>query len=176
MCPMEHDDKKYIRKVQTSVTNFLHYENEYLFLKRNANKRIDPNKLNGIGGRVEPGEDYLAAAIRETEEETGYIVKNEDIKLTTIGKLEGGYSEDWVMCFFKIKVHNKKIPHGHTTEDGEFLWLSENEIFSSAYELVDDLNYVLKDIINNNELTFFNAQVNSEEKIEHINISKLGSL
>ena len=111
-------EDKYIRKVQTSVTNFIYCGDYYLFLKRNPNKRIDPGKLNGVGGRLEPGEDYFAAAIRETKEETGYDVAPEDVKLTGVVKLEGGYDEDWVMCFFKIKVPNKKIPIGTKTNDG----------------------------------------------------------
>jgi hypothetical protein len=48
------DDDKYIRKVQTSVTNFIYCGDDYLFLKRNLNKRVDPGRLNGVGGRLEP--------------------------------------------------------------------------------------------------------------------------
>ena len=73
------DDKKYRRLVQTSVTCFLYHGDDYLFLKRNLSKRIDPGRLNGIGGRVEPRENYLDAAIRETKEETGYQVSVDDI-------------------------------------------------------------------------------------------------
>lgn len=134
------EEEKYLRQVQTSVTNFLYCGDEYLFIKRNLNKRIDPGRLNGIGGRVEPGENYLEAAIRETEEETGYKVTPEDIKLSAVAKLEGGYKEDWVMCFFKIKVPHKNIPLGNKTEDGDLLWINKDEVFSSEHELVDDLN------------------------------------
>lgn len=168
-----HSEDTYIRKVQTSVSCFLYCGDEYLFLKRNPNKRIDPNKLNGIGGRVDPKEDYLAAAIRETAEETGYVVSASDCQLCTIGKLEGGYAEDWVMCFFKIKVPHKNIPLGTETDDGTLMWIHQDKVLDSQYELVDDLNYVFKDIIKGDNILFFNAQVNNQEKIESINLSRL---
>lgn len=163
----------YIRKVQTSVTNFLYNGDEYLFLKRNLNKRIDAGRLNGVGGRVEPGEDYLQAAIRETEEETGYAVKADAIRLAGVVKLEGGYDEDWVMCFFKIKVSDKNIPHGCKTKDGELLWLHKDKVLDSEYELVDDLNHCFKDIVAGDRMFFINAQLGNDQKIYQASISRL---
>ncbi len=166
------DEDKYIRKVQTSVTNFLYNGDDYLFIVRNKNKRIDPGRLNGVGGRLEPGEDYMAAAIREIEEETGYKVAPEDVRLAAVGKLEGGYQEDWVMCFFKVKVPTKQVPIDTHTEDGDLIWLNKDEIFDSEYELVDDLNYCLRDIIEDSGLVFFTAKVGDDQKIYEISISK----
>ncbi|OGK19211.1 hypothetical protein A3D80_02200 [Candidatus Roizmanbacteria bacterium RIFCSPHIGHO2_02_FULL_40_13b] len=166
-------EDKYIRKVQTSVTNFLYCGDEYLFQKRAANKRVDAGRLSGVGGRLDAGENYLESAIRETEEETGYTVKPEDCTLAAVVKLEGGYSEDWVMCFFKIKVSSKEIPIGNKTDDGELLWLHKDKVLDQGYELVDDLNYCFKDIVEGDQLLFINAQLNEHEKITNISISKL---
>lgn len=157
-------EEKYIRKVQTSVTNFLYCGDEYLLVKRASNKRIDPNRLNGIGGRLERGEDYLSAAIRETEEETGYKVGYDDIQFLGIVKLEGGYEEDWVMCFFKIQVNSKLIPHPDKNE-GEFMWVHKDTIMDTPYEFVDDLTYTMKDIIDSKNIFFQTAQLNEKEKI-----------
>lgn len=163
----------HIRQVQTSVTNFIFHGDEYLFLKRKDNKRIDPGRLNGIGGRVDPGEDYLAAAIRETKEETGYDISADKIQFCGVVKLEGGYKEDWVMCFFKIKVDTKKIPHGFETEDGKLIWIHKDKVLDSEYELVDDLYYCFKDVIEGKEIFFINAKLGDDEKIYDIKISKL---
>jgi len=95
---------KYINPTQTSVTNFVVCNDKWLFVKRSPNKRVDPNKLNGTGGRLEPGENYVQAAIRETKEETGYSVTEKDLELAGVVKLHGGYTEDWIMCFFRINV------------------------------------------------------------------------
>lgn len=167
------EEEKYIRKVQTSVTNFVHCGDEFLFLKRSANKRIDANRLNGVGGRVEPGEDFLHAAIRETEEETGYLVEPNNIQLSGVVKLEGGYAEDWVICFFKIQVPDKNIPHGSNTDDGELIWLHKDKVLDSDYELVDDLNYCFKDIVSGDHIFFMNTKIGENEKIYEMNIGKL---
>ena len=42
-----------------------------LLLKGASTKHLWPNKYNGIGGHIEPGEDILSAARRELLQETG---------------------------------------------------------------------------------------------------------
>jgi len=163
----------YIRKVQTSVTNFIHCGDHYLFLNRSMKKRVDPGRLNGVGGRLEQGEDYLSAAIRETEEETGYVVTPENIQLAGVVKLEGGFPEDWVMCFFKIKVPTMKNPKEADPEDGKLIWLHKDQVLDSEYNLVDDLNYCFKDIVEGKKIFFLTAQLNDQEKIEKTSIGKL---
>ena len=168
------DDAKYRRLVQTSVTCFLYHGDNFLFVKRSLKKRIDPGRLNGVGGRLEPGENYLDAAIRETEEETGYRVSIEDVSLAGVVKLEGGYPEDWVMCFFKIKVPHMNLPiEGDPNDEGEPVWLHKDKILGSEYDLVDDLNYCMQDIINGKEVFFITAQLDKNQKITVANVSKL---
>jgi len=162
-----------MRKTQLSVTNFLYCGNEYLFMHRSSTRKVDAGKLNGIGGKLEKGEDYLSAAIRETKEETGYIVTQKDMQLSGIVHLHGGYKDDWVMAFFKIHVATKKIPLGVDTREGKLLWLPANKLLTSGYELVDDLYYCWDKILAGKEIFFVNAQVNSKEKIEKYSISAL---
>jgi 8-oxo-dGTP pyrophosphatase MutT (NUDIX family) len=166
-------EDKYIRKVQTSVNCFLYCNDDYLFLHRSNKKRVDPGKLNGIGGRLEPGENFLNAAIREVEEETGYIIKPKDVELSGVVKLEGGYEEDWIMCFFKVKVRNKNIPRGTKTDDGNLEWIHKDKVLDSGYEVIDDLNYCFKDIIKGDNLFFMTAKVNSEEKIYDMSLTRM---
>jgi 8-oxo-dGTP pyrophosphatase MutT (NUDIX family) len=157
--------EQYIRKVQTSVTCFLHVGDQYLFLLRRNDAKIDPGKLNGIGGRVEPGENYLAAAIRETKEETGYVVTERDISLSGILRLEGGYDEDWVMCFFRIAVPSEIIPIGTETNDGTLMWIAAPDALTSSHPLVDDLHYCFQDVVDGKHIFFANAIVDQSEKI-----------
>ncbi len=166
-------DSNYHRLVQTSVTAFIQKEDKYLFLKRHNSMRIDPGKLNGIGGRLEKGEDYLNCCIREVNEETGYIISPKNIKLSGIVKLEGGYPEDWVMCFYKIEVDSFDVPKGMKTEDGELIWLDKDKVLDSEYNLVDDINYCFKEIVDGNRLFFLTATLNSNQIIEKTSISYL---
>ncbi|MDD5039708.1 MAG: NUDIX domain-containing protein [Patescibacteria group bacterium] len=164
---------KYIRKVQTSVNNFLFHGDEYLMLHRKPDSWIDPNRLNSIGGRVEPGENFLDAVIRETEEETGYRIASEQITLVGVVKLEGGYDEDWVMLYFKTSVPSKKVPHGTHTKDGDLLWIHKDKVLDSEYELVDDLNYCFKDIVAGDAVFFLTAKLDNNQKVSDVSISKL---
>jgi 8-oxo-dGTP pyrophosphatase MutT (NUDIX family) len=151
------------RKTQLSVTNFLFCGDDYLFQLRSPNSKINAGELNGIGGKLEPSEDYVTAAIRETEEETGYKIKPSDVQFCGIIKFEGGYAEDWVTCFYKIKVPHKDIPIGNKTREGELLWIHKDEVLDSGYKLVDDLYYCFGDIAIGNSLFFITAEVGGQD-------------
>ena len=166
-------DSNYIRKTQTSVTCFLHCGDEYLFLHRHPGKRIDPDCLNGIGGRVERAENYLDAAVRETQEETGYIVTHNDVEFAGVLKVEGGYEEEWVVAMFKIKVDSKNIPIGTKTEDGELKWFHKDKVLNSGHALVDDLHYLFEEIVKSESIFFANEQLDEKLKVVSMSISRL---
>jgi 8-oxo-dGTP pyrophosphatase MutT (NUDIX family) len=147
------------KPTKTSVTNFLYHEDEYLFIKRNSKHKIMPSQVNGIGGKLEKGEDYVSAAIRETKEETGYEVDKKDIKFCGIIKFENKRGDDWVTCFFKIKVPDKNIPAGTKNDEGRLFWSHKGAILSSKYKLADDLNYVFEDIVEGKSKFFLTIAV-----------------
>ncbi|NTU46150.1 NUDIX domain-containing protein [Candidatus Roizmanbacteria bacterium] len=153
----------YTKSTITSVTNFLHCGDQYLFLHRDATLAINPSQLNGVGGKLEPGEDYIGCAIRETAEETGYIISEKDIRFSGLIKFESKERENWVTCFFKIEVPSLEIPLGNSIPEGELLWLRKDDVLSSQYHLVDDINYIWHDIISGEKTFFINAQTEGDE-------------
>lgn len=160
-----------LRQIKLSVTNFLVCGDEYLFLHRNSHKKVDPNRLNGIGGKVDPGEDYLTAAIRETYEETGYVVQPSDCLLSGIMRLEEGYEDDWVICFFKIHVPTKTVPLGNHTDDGELMWLKSSEVLNTSYDLVDDVRYCFDEIVAGKSVFFMSCKLTPEQKVYEVSKS-----
>lgn len=162
-----------MRHIQTSVNNFIHCGDDYLFVLRHKDKKVDAGRLNSIGGKVEPGENYLDCLIRETHEETGLVIKPEDTQFLGLLRLEGGYKDDWVAALFKTEVASKHIEHGTKTSEGEFLWIHKNKVLQSEHELVDDLHHIFGEIASGENTFFVNAVINEQEKVEKISISKI---
>lgn len=62
-------------------------------------KGFGAGKLNGFGGKVEPGESVEDAAVREVLEESGVLVDVGDLK--SVGKICFKYpSSDWLVHVF----------------------------------------------------------------------------
>ena len=61
--------------------------NEILILKRHPNSTTNPNKWELPGGKVDPGEDFDKALIREFDEETNLAIQ--------LGQLIGAVQEDF---------------------------------------------------------------------------------
>ena len=163
-----------MRETKKSVTCFLQCGDEYLFVHRTKKGNdVDADRLNGIGGKLEKGENFLEAAIRETAEETGYVVHEKDCHLAGMVNLEGGYAQDWNICFFVISVDSKNIPLGPSNAEGELLWLHKDSVLNSGYELVDDLNYLWKKITAQDSIFFAGTVMNEKEKVEKISISEI---
>jgi len=137
-----------VRKTKHAVTVFPYFEENgtriYLFLKRNPDKAIDPNMLNGIGGKVEAQalcENILQAAIRELEEETGIVGEEKNLKYFGLIHFLGGYNDDWITHFLTLKVAKElkeQIATGTVVVDGTLFWLRSDEILSRN-DLVPDL-------------------------------------
>ena len=146
------------RKIHLTVNNFIRFENKVLFLQRALDKKWDPGKLNGVGGKVEPGEDFLQANIRETKEETGYELNEKTCKFFGIVRIETA-EEEWIIVMFKSEVNSAEIPNGNQTEDGTFLWLSEEEVNGGKYEFVSDLEGYFREIFNDKSRIFRRLEV-----------------
>jgi len=61
--------------------------NEILILKRHPKSRTNPNRWELPGGKVDPGEDFDKALIREFKEETNLAIE--------LGQLIGAVQEDF---------------------------------------------------------------------------------
>lgn len=100
---------------------------EVLLIKRSLHKRLFPGKVNGLGGHVEPGEDVLSSARRETLEESGLAV--DDFWLAGVVHVEGGLGQaaalaDGTLPGVMILVTVGSAPGRdvRASEEGELIW------------------------------------------------------
>ena len=70
-----------------TMRGLLKKENKILILKRHPNSNTNANRWELVGGKVDPGEDFDKALIREFNEETNLKIK--------IGDLFGAVQEDF---------------------------------------------------------------------------------
>ena len=112
-------------KTVLSVNALIFSEGKLLLLKRAADKKVDPNLYAGIGGKVEPHEDFYSALLREIKEETG-ITEIKTVKLYSITQHPFPPSDcEWVNIYFLVTIEKQiEIPK---TEDGEFFWVDPSE-------------------------------------------------
>ncbi len=78
--------------------------------------------LNGVGGKIEPGESSIRAMVREFEEETGVKTKEED--WACFSTME---SDDWWMHVFCC-VNDQYVNAARTTESEEIVKIPVNRL------------------------------------------------
>lgn len=106
-----------------------------LLLKKNRGPEFLIGKLNGVGGKVEPGESFQEAMEREFIEETSC-----PYNLEWRYALELEYSNCIIQFFYSItglKSNNVTL----IAEDEELFWF--NVLDDDKDELVQNLNFIL---------------------------------
>ena len=115
---------------------FINNENLLLLIKGSGNKKLWPNKYNGIGGHVEQGENILDAARRELQEETGLI--SDDLWLCGIVTVDTGENTGIGIYVFRGESINREIK---PSNEGTSEWIKDNEYLKLP--LVEDLYKLL---------------------------------
>lgn len=114
-------------KVIPTVECLIVYNDEVLLQKRSPTSKKFPNYWIGPGGHVDSNEDFLSAAIRETYEESGVKVKENEIKLRSvaIGRHEDR-QEVYMALFFLVKLNKK--PKIFSSNEGSNQWIPLNKV------------------------------------------------
>jgi len=79
--------------------------------------KISENILEIVAGKVDENEEPLDAALRETEEETGYKINNWKIKLLFSCFSTPGYSAERFFIYYATVTNADKISEGGGKED-----------------------------------------------------------
>lgn len=117
------------------ATGILKHEDKYLVVKRSDDDNFLPGSWEFPGGNLEIGETILEGLKRELNEEIGFNITNEDVKLI-------GYSDEiknnnnsivHVIEFdFLVDCLNEDINILLSNEHSEYRWVTKD------FELLDD--------------------------------------
>ena len=121
--------------------SFICYEDELLLLRGAQDKRLWANRLNGIGGHIEPGEDPLSGALREIREEAG--IEAQCLALRGVVHISGNQGDAGVLLFvFWGQAPSRELT---PSREGTLAWHRLSEL--PWAEMVDDLPLLLPRVL-----------------------------
>ena len=148
---------KHIRPTISAVMVLIQFEDLFLFEKRPEDKKVDPGMLHPIGGKLENGENFVDAAIRETYEESGHRVVEEDLHFLGLVRIQGGYEMDFMTAFFRYKVGTQDVTVLEGEEVGEMNWYTREELLGMKGKMVDDVYQCIDRLVDDKAQPFFGS-------------------
>ena len=136
--------------------------NDILLMKRSPQRRVFPNRYNGVGGHIERDEDPLTSARREILEETGLVVR--DTRLRAVYNIDAG-GESGILLFVFTAVSDRREFVEDGTE-GTLHWIGRDQL--ESYDLVEDLPTLLKRILTTPDAAplFIHVSYDSADQIQ----------
>lgn len=121
--------------------SFITHGEDVLLLRGASDKRIWPNRYNGVGGHVERDEDVLTAAVREMQEETGLQVRG--VRLRGVVHIDVGEAQMGILLFvFTAQATARQLS---PSREGTLEWVPRERLLS--LDLVEDLPLILPRVL-----------------------------
>ncbi len=122
-------------RVVPRTLTFLRRGEQWLLIRRAADRALWPGLYNGIGGHVEEGEGILASARREVLEEAG--IRVEDLRLVGVIHASEGPRGVAVFVFTGTAPTAEVVP----STEGTLVWATLVEAL--GLDLMPDLRQIL---------------------------------
>lgn len=149
---------------------FVTKNNKILMIRRSDKKTYLPGYVQPIGGKIDLNESPLTAAKRELKEEANIEVA--DIKLKAVvtevkSKGDDLYKTNWQIFHFSGKYKEKDNNKIGTTDEGELIWLTLEEI--KKEKIADSIKLLINHILIEDDSLAFATYTYSEgnELIKH---------
>jgi 8-oxo-dGTP diphosphatase len=121
---------------------FVTHGDDVLLLRGAPDKRIWPNKYNGVGGHVEPDEDVHSAALREIREETGLKVRDLRLRGVINVPVDTDNNTGILVFVFTATATTRDV---RSSEEGTLEWIPRDRLL--ALDLVEDLPTLLPRVL-----------------------------
>lgn len=116
--------------------SFVYHGDDVLLMKRGPNRRIFPNRYNGLGGHIEHDEDVWTSARREIKEESGLAVH--DLRLRGVHQVDTGEATGIMLFIFTAHSDSRVITE---SDEGRLFWVHPRDL--ANLDLVEDITDIL---------------------------------
>lgn len=101
---------------------------DVLLVHRQRDGDDHQGKYNGLGGKLEPGEDAVACIVREIEEEAGIVATSLALRGTIAWPGFGSDGSDWFGLVFVVDAFDGEPPDRN--DDGPLAWVPISDLDS----------------------------------------------
>ena len=146
---------------------FLHRGRQLLLLHR----RRSPNAgmWNGIGGKMEPGEDPFTACIREVREETGLMITDPRLRGLLVITI-AATGDLWIIYVFLASAPEANLM---PSEEGDLRWVDADQI--PSLHTPADLPIILPHILEGEDVIVARIDYATEDAVEPLKVELVGS-
>ena len=146
---------------------FLHRGRQVLLLHR----RHAPNAgmWNGIGGKLEAGEDPFTGCVREVKEETGLAIVDPQLRALLVITVKAT-GDLWVIYVFAASAPEGTLV---SSPEGDLHWVDAAQIRSLPTPA--DLPIILPRILDGGDITVARLEYATEDAVDPLKVEILGA-
>jgi 8-oxo-dGTP pyrophosphatase MutT (NUDIX family) len=150
-----------------TVDIFIFHKNNLLMFKRSETKKVFPGWWALPGGHIDEGENPLAAAIREAQEETGIILTPHDVSLRFVATHHHlDRKELYVVYGFTATVD--ELPAVMTdTEEGIGAWIDKTTL-ATMDNVFPPVKYYFDHVLGNHPGILYNYSTWERSQLVHV--------
>ncbi len=112
---------------------------------------------NGVGGKLEPGEDPYAGCVREVAEETGFAIATPQLRALLVVSVRTPPAL-WIIFVFTAPAPG---PHPRASGEGELAWVELADV--PAVRMPPDLPMILPRLFTESEVLVVRAEYRAED-------------
>ncbi len=134
---MTNDFETGTRKVIPAVLLYAFFDHQLLMIHRNMKANdFHEGKWNGLGGKLEAGESFTHAAVREFLEESGVVTQTDEwhwLGQLHFPNFKPSRSEDWWVNVFFVQLSEEQaalVKSEKSNSEGTLHWIPVDQILS----------------------------------------------